>query len=158
MVRQAIFFDRDRCIGCYACVIACKLEHNASPYPSCPPEAEPKGINLIDIHHYGPIISEDRVVQFFQPTACRHCTDAPCIAACQSAAIYRDLGTGAVLVDQGRCIGCKSCLPACPFGVPQFDENELMVKCDLCVHRLRKGKPTACAAACVARAILAGGA
>ena len=153
MNRQAISFDRDKCIGCYACVIACKLEHKAPPYPTCPPEAEPKGINLIDIRQYGPVISDDRVVQFFQPTACRHCTDAPCMAACPSTAIYRDVSTGAALVSQERCIGCKACLPACPFGVPQFNENEEMVKCDLCVHRLRKGKQTACAAACVARAI-----
>ncbi len=156
MADRTIIFDHDKCIGCYACVIACKLQHNDPPHPPRPPEAEPKGINRITIYQHGPLIRDDRVIQFFQPLACLHCAGAPCIEACPSVAIYRDPDTGVVLVDQEKCSGCKSCLSACPYDVPQFDEREKMVKCDMCIDRLKAGQRTACEATCVARAIVVG--
>jgi Fe-S-cluster-containing dehydrogenase component len=156
MVKKAIFFDKDKCVGCYACVIACKLRHGASPHPSEPPEGEPQGVNPINIYQYGPVIHDDRVFQFFQPISCMHCPEAPCIDACPRAAIYRDSETGIVLVDQERCIGCRFCLWVCPYGAPHFDDSEKMVKCDMCIDRLRDEKPAACEAVCVARAIFVG--
>lgn len=154
MDKKAIFFDKDRCVGCYACVIACKLKHNASPYPSDPPEGDPKGLSPINVHQYGPVIKGDRVFQFFQPLACMHCQDAPCIEACPTVAIFRDSETDVVLVDEERCIGCKFCLWVCPYGAPHFDESGKMVKCDMCIERLREGRPTACEATCIAKAII----
>jgi anaerobic dimethyl sulfoxide reductase subunit B (iron-sulfur subunit) len=82
-----------------------------------------------------------------------HCEDAPCIDACPASAILRDADTDVVLVDQERCIGCKFCLWACPYGAPHFDGAGKMVKCDMCIERLGEGKPTACEAVCIARAI-----
>ena len=156
MGKKAIFFDKDKCIGCDACVIACKLKHHASPHPCQPPEAEPKGLSPVNVYHFGPVIEGDRVFQFFQPISCMHCRDAPCIDACPRAAIYSDSETGVVLVDRERCIGCKFCLWVCPYGATHFDESGKMVKCDMCIDRLRDGKPTACEAVCVARAISVG--
>jgi Fe-S-cluster-containing dehydrogenase component len=84
----------------------------------------------------------------FIPLYCHHCTDAPCKKACPAGAISRIL-QGIVVVNKETCIGCRECLPACPFGVMQFDDgDEKAAKCDLCVERLAAGKPTACALAC----------
>jgi anaerobic dimethyl sulfoxide reductase subunit B len=154
MPKKALFFDKDRCIGCYACVIACKLRHNAGPHPCSPPEGEPRGINPCNVYQFGPVMHGDRVVQFFQPVSCMHCPDAPCLEACPRGAIFRDEETGVVLVDQDRCIGCRFCLWVCPYGSPHFDEKGKMVKCDMCIDRIREGRPTACEAVCVARAIV----
>jgi len=156
MSKRAIFFDKDRCIGCYACVIACKLRHGAPPHPSAPPEGNPTGINPINVFQYGPVIQEDRVIQFFQPISCMHCADAPCINVCPTHALYTDPQTGAVLVNQKRCIGCKFCLWACPYGALHLDGKGEIVKCDMCADRLKEGKRTACEATCVARAIFVG--
>lgn len=152
--RKAIFFDKDRCVGCYACVIACKLKHSASPHPRRPPEAEPRGFSPLNIHQQGPIIVGEKVIQYFQPLSCMHCQEAPCINVCPSSAIKRDLETDVVLVDQELCIGCKFCLWACPYGAPHFDETGKMVKCDMCVERLKEGKKAACEAVCIAKAVI----
>ena len=154
MDKKAIFFDKSKCVGCQACVIACKIKHHASPHPVAPPEGDPKGLSPINVHEYGPIIKGDRVFMYYQPLACMHCQDAPCLQACPETAIYRDEETDVVLVDRERCIGCKFCLWACPYGAPHFDDQGKMVKCDMCVDRLRQGKPTACEAVCVASAII----
>lgn len=155
-MQRSIFIDKDKCTGCYACIVACKLEHNLAPYPVEPPVAEPDGPELIRVYHVGPDIRDDEVCNYFQPIACMHCYDAPCIKACPRSAIYKDAETGATLVDDSRCIGCKFCLWVCPYGAPQFYDGKLVL-CDLCIHRLAEGRPkgrlTACEATCQARAI-----
>ncbi len=158
-MQWSILIDRDKCVGCYSCVVACKLEHNLPPYPARPPIGHPQGPALIRVDQFGPDISGGRVRQYFQPVLCVHCLDAPCIGACPQSAIYRDLETGITRVNQDQCAGCKSCLEACPSGAPQFYEDRLNL-CDLCIHRAaerrRAGRYTACEAACPARAIHVG--
>jgi Fe-S-cluster-containing dehydrogenase component len=154
-MQRAIFFDKDRCVGCYSCVVACKLEHNLPPYPAYPPLGNPKGPELIRIAHFGPQMRDDRVQQYYQPIACMHCLDAPCIQACPQAAIYKDIETGITLVHEDQCMGCRSCAEVCPYGAPQFYDDKLKL-CDLCIHRLAEGKRVACEATCPARAIHAG--
>lgn len=154
--RTTMFIDKERCIGCYACVVACKLEHDLPPYPTSPPVGEPKGPNLIQVYRVGPEIREGRVYQYFLPIACKHCSDAPCIKACPTAALPRSPKYSIVTVDRDECIGCVFCLEACPWGAPQFDQEGKAMLCDLCIHRLEEGKQTACEAACVARAIYVG--
>ncbi len=156
MSKRAIFFDKDKCIGCYACVIACKSRHGASPHPSQPPQGEPTGVNPIDVYQYGPVVQDDRVIQFFQPISCMHCNDAPCMNVCPTRAIYCESKTGAVLVDRIRCIGCKFCLWACPYGAIHVDSDGKVIKCDMCFDRINEGKQTACEATCVARAVFVG--
>ena len=158
-MQRAIFIDTDRCIGCYSCIVACKLEHNLPPYPAHPPVGDPTGPALIRVDQFGPKIRDDEVHQYFQPILCRHCVDAPCIPACPESAIYKDLETGITLVNKDECKGCRSCLQACPYGAPQFYDDKLNL-CDLCIHRLaeerRVGRRTACEAACPARVIRVG--
>lgn len=158
-MQRTILVDVDKCVGCYSCIVACKLEHNLPPYPVHPPVGNPKGPELIRAYQVGPEIGDDEVRQYFQPILCRHCPDAPCIRACPRSAISMDVKTGVTLVNEDECIGCKSCLCVCPYGAPQFYDGRLVL-CDLCVHRLeerrREGRYTACEAACPARAIHVG--
>ena len=158
-MRRIILIDRDRCIGCYSCIVACKLEHDLPPYPAHPPIGDPKGPAFIRVDQFGPEIRDGEVYQYFQPILCMHCPDAPCIEVCPQSAIYKDAETGIVMVDQDQCMGCRSCLEACPYGAPQFHDGKLNL-CDLCFHRpeerRREGRYTACEAACPARAIQVG--
>lgn len=159
-MEMAISIEKRKCIGCYACVVACKLEHNLPPYPARPPQTKPGGPSLIQIHHVGPVVSGGKVHQYFQPITCVHCAHAPCIEACPTSALFKETETGITLVDRERCIGCKLCLSACPFGAPQFHEGKLVL-CDLCHHRIKKGgeekrRKAACEAACPAEAIRVG--
>jgi Fe-S-cluster-containing dehydrogenase component len=160
-MRPAISIDREKCVGCYSCVVACELEHDLPPHPVRPPLGDPKGPELIRVYRVGPQIRGDEVLsnQYFQPILCLHCLDAPCIGACPCSAIYRDIETGIILVKEDECTGCKSCLEVCPYEAPQFYDGKLHL-CDLCIHRLperrREGRYTACEAACPARAIHVG--
>ena len=154
-MQRAIFIDRGKCVGCDACVVACKLEHGLPPAPERPPAANPEGPELIRVYQIGPEMRGDEVRQYFQPISCMHCLDAPCIKACPRAAIYRDSETGATLTNPDKCIGCKFCLWVCPYGAPQFCGDKMCV-CDLCIDRFRDGRGTACEAACQARAIHVG--
>ncbi|MBW1914888.1 MAG: 4Fe-4S binding protein [Deltaproteobacteria bacterium] len=151
-MNRGIVFDKKRCIGCYSCVVACKQEQNLPPFPKQPPESGPEGPESLCIIENGPKVVMDKIEYFFEAEVCMHCEDALCIDSCEEEAIYRDEVSGAVLVDQKRCNGCAICLAACPYDIPQFYNNK-MVKCDLCIHRLRQGKKAACEQACPARAI-----
>jgi Fe-S-cluster-containing dehydrogenase component len=155
-MRKIIFRDKDKCIACFACVVACKIKHHTSPFPVSPPEAEPKGVKRVNVYQIGPFVEAEKVVQFFQPLSCMHCVDAPCISVCPFSAIYKDREFGITLVRKEKCIGCRACLWVCPFGAPSFDENGKMVLCDMCIDRLKEGRKTACEATCPAGAIKTG--
>lgn len=128
MDKTSLTIFKDDCCGCHACEIACKQEHDLG--------VGPRYIRVIEK-------SPD-----FLPVYCHHCADAPCKKACPADAISRN-GQGIVLVDKEACIGCKECVPSCPFGAMQFDDtNEKASKCDLCVERLAAGKTPACCLAC----------
>lgn len=158
-MQLAIHIEREKCVGCYSCIVACKLEHDLPPHPVRPPEGEPKGPALIRVVEVGPQIHDDEVHYYFQPILCLHCLEAPCIEACPTSAIYRDLATGIVLVKQDECSSCESCLDVCPYNAPHFYDGKLYL-CDLCIHRSEErrleGRYTACEAACQARAIHVG--
>jgi Fe-S-cluster-containing dehydrogenase component len=154
-VQRALLVDGDRCVGCHACVVACKLEHDLPPHPASPPIGDPQGPELVRIHQVGPQIGDGEVRQYFEVIVCMHCLDAPCIEACPTQAIHEDAETGITMVDEAECTGCESCLEVCPYGAPQFYDGRLYL-CDLCLHRLGEGTSTACEAACPARAIRVG--
>jgi len=80
--------------------------------------------------------------------SCMHCANPACEKVCPTGAIRKRAEDGVVLVDQSRCIGCRYCASACPFGAPQFEPGGTMIKCDMCPDRLAEGKQPACAATC----------
>ena len=128
MAKMAFMFFKKDCMGCHACEVACKQEHQLDVGP-----------RLVRVIEDAP--------QFF-PVYCHHCANAPCKQACPTEAIFRD-EHGIVLIDKENCIGCKECLTACPFGAMQFDDSQdLAVKCDLCIERLRHYQAPACSAVC----------
>lgn len=91
------------------------------------------------------------------PIHCNHCDNPPCMAACATGAIHRDGDSGPVLVDAERCIGCKMCVQACPFGVLTMRANgKGVLKCDLCAERLAEGMEPACVTACPTNALTFG--
>jgi NADH-dependent fumarate reductase subunit E len=132
----SLIIFQDNCVGCHACEVACKQEHGLDVGP-----------RLIKVLERAP---------FYVTIYCHHCTKPPCKDACPEEAIFRD-ETGIVQIKQDRCIGCKACLEACPFGSLQFDElREVAVKCDLCHERLKNDEEPACATVCPTRCILFG--
>ena len=80
--------------------------------------------------------------------ACMHCDDAPCIPACPSGCLKKDESTGFTVYDNDNCIGCHSCAMACPFGVPTFNGEGKMEKCDGCAVRVAHGMEPACVRVC----------
>lgn len=151
-MQYGFHFNVDRCAQCFACEVACKSAHNLAPQVSEEPGAcGPRFRQVVELK------SEQgaRPVQYVS-MACMHCGDAACMRACPARAIYRDPEFGAVLVDHDRCLGCRYCSWACEFGAPQFGRDGLMVKCDMCIDRLRQGLQPACVESCCGGAITLG--
>ena len=153
-MQYAFYFDSDRCMQCFTCVVACKAEHDLRPRTEEKPGS--KGPNYREVMQV-----ENRAIEGKGPVqyismACMHCGSAPCLEVCPTKAIYRDEEFGAVLVNRDLCIGCRYCSWACPFGAPQFDRDGLMQKCDFCIDRLRRGEEPACVEYCCGGAIKAG--
>lgn len=88
--------------------------------------------------------------------SCMHCGTPACKEVCPTNAISKRAEDGLVLVNPDLCIGCKMCLMACPFGIPQFGKNGKMQKCNFCLERLEEGLLPACVNVCPARALHAG--
>ena len=126
--------DLSMCMGCETCQEVCSFIHDDKAF-----------IRVYKVHGGIPV-----------PLNCRHCERAACMEVCPTLAIYRD-ESGAVLINPGRCIGCKLCIMACPFGVPEFEpRDKIVMKCDLCAERRSEGLLPACASMCPSAAILYG--
>lgn len=142
--RRTIAQDQKRCIGCRACELHCKCIHDLPPGP-----------RLCEIVQVGPspdAAGVPRVKFMFMP--CFHCEDAACITACPTGAMRREESTGIVYVESSRCVGCKNCIIACSWGVPQWDDrNGTVMKCDYCRDRLSAGLEPACVTGCTTRAL-----
>jgi Fe-S-cluster-containing dehydrogenase component len=133
-----LYQDRKKCIGCFSCTIACKINKNilVGPKPT-------------DIIAVGPRIihGEPRAAYVFMP--CFHCEDPWCVTACPTGAMQKRPKDGIVFVDLNLCVGCKSCISACPWGAPQWNSKiGKVIKCDYCIERLEAGLKPACVTVC----------
>ena len=142
MAVKRIFLDPSRCIGCRSCVAACR---------ECDTH---KGESMI----YIDFIERENTVAT-SPTLCMHCEDplAPCAQVCPAQAILVSPDGVVHQADETRCIYCRNCVFACPFGVPKFNvEAHYMRKCNLCYDRTSQGKGPMCATVCPTQAIFYG--
>ncbi len=142
MRKKALFIDPGRCIGCQACVAACR---------ECDSH---KGRSMIHLDYVDMGNSAAAM-----PTVCMHCSDpvAPCAQVCPVDAI--PVGTDGVVgtASPELCIGCGNCVHACPFGVPKLDIPEMLqYKCDLCYDRSSQGLLPMCASVCPTDALFYG--
>ena len=135
MKQLGFYIDAAKCTGCKTCVVACKDAHDL-----------PVGMNLRKVIEYaGGGWRQDRmtgawhqdVFAYYLSIACNHCEMPACMANCATGAIAKDDETGIVTIDQEACIGCKTCIPACPYGAPTFvEETGLVTKCDMCADEI----------------------
>ena len=144
-MEYALIVNTRDCVGCNACEVACKQEHNL-----------PVGPRWIRVHCDSPRDIEGKTQLRYVVSHCMHCSQPSCKDACPVEAIVKR-EDGIVLIDEELCIGCKDCIEGCPLGVMQFDEEKNVAqKCDLCVHRLDRGLLPACVAACPSHCIYCG--
>lgn len=166
MTQLALVIDLNVCVGCHACVTSCKEWNTAGEAGPLSDERaygkDPTGtfFNRVQTFEVGEF-PNTQTVHF--PKSCLHCEDPPCVPVCPTGASYKRAEDGIVLVDYDKCIGCKYCAWACPYGVRELDAAEkVMKKCTLCVDRIydtklaeRDRKP-ACVLACPTNARLFG--
>ena len=164
MSQYGIIFNADRCIGCEACFVACKEENKVAP-----------GMQWNKILRVENVTK--KIINYYR-VSCQHCEDPACLKVCPMKAIYKGK-FGEILVDQSKCIGCKMCLNACPYGAPLFNTDgttsyfgtkEPLLKstpkphqvrtagkaehCTLCTHRLAEGRLPACVENCSTKALV----
>ncbi len=161
-MRLGMVIDLKKCIGCYGCQIFCKAEN-----------ATPPGILWSRVLFYEsgryPNVKKVRL-----PLLCMHCKEPACVDVCPTGASAKRQD-GVVIIDSSKCLGCKSCIMACPYGARNYygEEKEyfpgqnltpyesfgyqrhhtgVVEKCDFCSSRLLKGLEPACVASCMAKA------
>jgi len=138
---KALLYDATICIGCKQCEKAC-AEHNKLPYDDATAAEE-----IQSDHKFTVVLTKD---DRFMRRLCMNCQDPACASVCPVGAL-RKTAAGPVLYQESRCMGCRYCMVACPFGVPKYEWGKLaprVRKCTMCADRVQAGKPTACAEIC----------
>ena len=149
--QYGFYVNTARCVGCKTCQIACKDKNDLEP-----------GILFRRVYEYGGgswqehadgTYSQD-VFTYYTSLGCNHCQDAACIKVCPSGAAQKNEKFGTTWIDPKVCIGCRSCVMACPYGAPRFDATKGYTRlCNGCTDLVSKGKSPACVAACPQRAL-----
>ena len=162
-MRYGMVIDLNRCIGCHACSIACKIEN-----------ATPPGVFWSRLFQLEEGTYPD-VKRIYIPRLCMHCENPACVTVCPTEATYKDVD-GLVCVDEDKCIGCQACILACPYearycnnGQSYFSNDTFpwgeayeghlegtVAKCTFCRHMVKKGLDPACVQACTTGARIFG--
>jgi Fe-S-cluster-containing dehydrogenase component len=145
-MQLGIVTEIDRCIGCLACAVACKMENGV-----------PIGIFYDKILRVGPSpkfvgAKFPNVEMYFLPLTCQHCKNPGCVKVCPTGS-SRKTANGSVQIDKATCIGCKLCIKACPYGVRYFNtETQIVEKCTMCQQLIEQKKEPMCVWHCTGRA------
>jgi Fe-S-cluster-containing dehydrogenase component len=135
--KHALMIDASRCIGCYSCAVACKMEHELP--------AGPRTVKVIQI---GPLDADGPPLMRYETVTCFHCDRPACVSACPTGAMQKR-PDGLVFSEPSLCIGCQTCAVACPFGIPELNPaTGKIAKCDGCRERVDRGLWPACALKC----------
>ncbi|MEC4764326.1 4Fe-4S dicluster domain-containing protein [Mycobacterium sherrisii] len=143
-MRYGFAIDQRTCIGCHACTVACKTEHEV------PLGQFRTWVKYVESGEF-PAPTRD-----FGVMRCNHCTDAPCVKICPTQALFKR-DDGIVDFDNERCIGCKACMQGCPYDAIYIDEEtHTAAKCNFCAHRVDEGLEPACVVVCPTHSIWVG--
>ena len=159
---KAMLMDLTECIGCRACQAACKqwnglpaeTTHNSGSYEN-PPRRSAKTWTTVSFNE---VNEDDHFYWVFAKRQCMHCEHPACAAACIVSALHKS-AEGPVVYDSHKCIGCRYCMLACPFGTPTFEWDKpvpYIRKCTMCTNLLVEGKAPACSTICPTKAIVFG--
>ncbi len=136
------YVNMQRCIGCRTCQVACKDRHNL--------QAAGPRTRRVETFECG---AYPDVQMFHTTVSCNHCENPACVAGCPTGAMFKS-DDGTVQHIDDRCVVCRNCMLACPYGAPQLDEGEnMIVKCDSCKALREDGRNPVCVDACPMRAI-----
>ena len=165
---RGVLVDLSRCVGCRSCEIACSQEHGLAP-----PAGLVDNYQLLDQQQQGMRRTDQRAFTvvnrhvsplsthpLFKKTQCNHCLEPACLTACFVNA-YTKTPEGAVIYNPDVCVGCRTCMVACPFSIPAFKYDSAfeaqIMKCNFCFDsRLSRGRPPACVEACPMEALTFG--
>jgi len=144
--RFGMVVDQERCIGCEACSVACRIENNASAFWI---RVETQNVSQKDIPEGKfPDLRMD-----FLPRLCNHCEKPPCVDACPVEALVKRKD-GPVVLNEGLCTKCQACLTACPYNSIFYNrEKDLVEKCNLCAQRIDQGLEPFCVVCCEGQAL-----
>jgi len=138
MPKYGMVIDQRRCVACMACVVACKKENDV-------PAGQFRTRVKEEVGGKFPALRME-----LRSELCNHCDNPPCVYNCPTGASFKREQDGLVLLKKYRCVGCKSCLAACPYDARYINEKKGFAdKCTLCEHRIKEGKEPACVATCV---------
>jgi Fe-S-cluster-containing dehydrogenase component len=155
-----ILYDATVCVGCKACMVACK-EYNHLPAERSastrlwddPRDLSAKTYNIVKLYKNGTgrIKDQEQDGYSFIRRFCMHCVDPSCVSACPVGALYKDPQSGIVQYNKDNCIGCRYCQIACPYNIPKFEWDTAFPqirKCQMCAHRIAAGEYPACCEFC----------
>ncbi len=163
-----ILYDATLCVGCQACMVACKQANEMEVEPGrgeplwdAPRDLSARTLNVIKRYENGNGAVKDRAENgySFVKRHCMHCLDPACVSACPVSALTKDPVSGIVGYNEKACIGCRYCQVACPYNIPKFQWDSTtprIVKCQLCSHLVATGGISACCKVCPTGASLFG--
>jgi len=140
---KMILVEVAKCLGCRSCQLGCAVAH-----------AQAEELLGAIAEGARPRLTVVSAGVMAVPLQCRQCDDAPCVAICPTGALTKPHPDGPVATHDDLCIGCKSCMLVCPFGVISVGgKGRAIIKCDLCVARLQVGDQPACVESCPTHAL-----